>query len=128
MNSKKNLKYIFCCLITSMAFLMMGDAYAQHEGGLGKKKVHLNIADKDQLMKIDGMTEDLAEAIVEYRENTAYFDKPEDLLNVSGMTQEKYEELDPQIGMEGDIYCVRPEGDEDEDDEEEEPLLSPSKC
>jgi competence ComEA-like helix-hairpin-helix protein len=116
-------------LVLVIAFSLAGQVNAQgHEGGLGELKVPLNIADADQLLRIEGMTEELAEAIVEYRENTAYFDKPEDLLNVSGMTQEKYEELDPQIGMEGDIYCVRPEGDEDEDDEEEEPLLSPSKC
>ena len=116
-------------LVLIMAFSLVGQVNAQgHEGGLGEKKVPLNIADVDQLLRIEGMTQELAEAIVEYRENTAFFDKPEDLLNVSGMTQEKYEELDPQIGMEGDIYCVRPEGDEDEDDEEEEPLLAPSKC
>ena len=116
-------------VVLAMVFSLAGQVNAQgHEGGLGELKVPLNIADMDQLLRIEGMTEELAEAIVEYRDNTAYFDKPEDLLKVSGMTQEKYEELDPQIGMEGDIYCVRPEGDEDEDDEEEEPLLSPSKC
>jgi competence ComEA-like helix-hairpin-helix protein len=116
-------------LVLTMLFSLVGQVNAQgHEGGLGELKVPLNIADVDQLLRIEGMTEKLAEAIVEYRENTAYFDKPEDLLNVTGMTQEKYEELDPQMGVEGDIYCVRPEGDEDEDDEEEEPLLAPSKC
>ena len=114
-------------LVLVMVFPLVGQVNAQgHEGGLGELKVPLNIADVDQLLKIEGMTEELAEAIVEYRDNTAYFDKPKDLLNVSGMTQEKYEELEPQIGMEGDIYCVRPEGDED--DEDEEPPLSPSKC
>lgn len=127
MNIKKTM--VKGLLVLMMAFSLVGQVNAQgHEGGLGELKVPLNIADVDQLLRIEGMTEELAEAIVEYRENTAYFDKPEDLLNVSGMTQEKYEELDPQIGMEGDIYCVRPEGDEDEDDEEEEPLLAPSKC
>ena len=116
-------------LVPVMVFSLVGLASAQgHEGGLGELKVPLNIADVDQLLKIEGMTEELAEAIVEYRENTGYFDKPEDLLNVSGMTQERYEELNPQMGMEGDLYCVRPEGDEDEDDEDEEPPLSPSKC
>ena len=124
--TKTMVKGLFVLMIV---FSLAGQVNAQgHEGGLGELKVPLNIADVDQLLRVEGMTEELAEAIVEYRENTAYFDKPEDLLNVSGMTQEKYEELDPQIGMEGDIYCVRPEGDEDEDDEEEEPLLSPSKC
>jgi competence ComEA-like helix-hairpin-helix protein len=125
MDSKKDLKYVFCYLIAALAFLMVGDAYAQHEGGLGIKKVHLNIADKEQLMKIDGMTEDLAEAIIEYRETSGFFQKPEDLLKVPGITKDVYEKLNPQIGAEGDLFCVQKEGSEDED---EEPVLSPSKC
>jgi competence protein ComEA len=116
-------------VVLVMVLSMVGQVNAQgHEGGLGELKVPLNIADVDQLLRIEGMTQELAEAIVEYRESTGYFNKPEDLLNVSGMTQERYEKLNPQIGMEGDLYCVRPEGDEDEDDEDEEPPLSPSKC
>ncbi|MBW2031244.1 MAG: helix-hairpin-helix domain-containing protein, partial [Deltaproteobacteria bacterium] len=63
--------------------------------------------------------------IVEYRETKGYFEKPEDLLKVPGMTKEVYEKLNPQVGSEGDIYCVPREGAEEE---EEEPLLSPSKC
>jgi competence ComEA-like helix-hairpin-helix protein len=125
MDSKKTLKYIFCYLIAALAFLTMGDAYAQHEGGLGIKKVHLNIADKEQLMKIDGMTEDLAEAIIAYREKSGFFKKPEDLLKVPGITKDVYEKLNPRIGSEGDLFCVQKEGSEDED---EEPILSPSKC
>ena len=116
-------------LVLVMFFSLMELVNAQgHEGGLGELKVPLNIADVDQLLKIEGMTQELAEAIVEYREKTGYFEKPEDLLNVSGMTQGRYEELDPQMGVEGDLYCVRPEEDEDEDEEDEEPPLSPSKC
>lgn len=130
MDSKKDLKYVFCYLIAALAFLMVGDAYAQHEGGLGIKKVHLNIADREQLMKIDGMTEDLAKAIIEYREKSGFFKKPEDLLKVPGITKDVYDRLDPQTGSEGDLYCVPVEGDEDQEDDEEdeEPVLSPSKC
>ena len=125
MDSKESLKYIFCYLIVALAFLMAGDAYAQHEGGLGIKKVHLNIANKEQLMKVDGMTEDLAKAIIEYREKSGFFKKPEDLLKVPGITKGVYEKLNPQIGPEGDLFFVPKEGSEDED---EEPILSPSKC
>jgi competence ComEA-like helix-hairpin-helix protein len=125
MDSKESLKYIFCCLIAALVFLMVGDAYAQHEGGLGIKKVHLNIANEEELMKVDGMTEDLAKAIIEYREKSGFFKKPEDLLRVPGITKDVYEKLNPQIGPEGDIFCVQKEGSEDED---EEPILSPSKC
>jgi competence ComEA-like helix-hairpin-helix protein len=129
MNSNKNLKYIFCLLIAAMALLMVGDAYAQHEGGLGEKRIHLNIADKEQLMKIEGMTDDLASAIIAYREKSGFFKKPEDLLKVPGITKDVYDKLNPQTGSEGDLYCVPKEGGEDEEDEEdEEPILSPSKC
>ena len=127
MNFNRNLKYIFCCLIFALAFAFTGSAYAQHEGGLGIKKIHINIADKEQLMKIDGMTEDLAKAIIEYREKSGFFKKPEDMLNVPGITKDIYIKLNPQTGAEGDLYCVPKKGSDDEE-EDEEPILSPSKC
>ena len=96
-----------------------------HEGGLGEVRIPLNIADEDQLMRIEGMTEELAEAIVEYRENEGFFKKPEDLLKVPGLDQEIYDQLDPKVGAEGELYCVGKPGS---GDEEEEPLLAPSKC
>ena len=94
---------------------------------MGEKKIHLNIASKDQLMKIDGMTEDIAKAIVEYREKSGFFKNPEDLLNVQGITQEIYRKINPKIGTEGDLYTVPRAGEELEEDDEDIPL-SPSKC
>ncbi|MBW2064322.1 MAG: helix-hairpin-helix domain-containing protein [Deltaproteobacteria bacterium] len=122
---KSVISWLFLITAIGLLLLSAGTAYAQHEGGLGIKKVPLNIANEEQLMRIEGMTEELAEAIVEYRETKGYFEKPEDLLKVPGMTKEVYEKLNPQVGSEGDIYCVPREGAEEE---EEEPLLSPSKC
>ena len=117
--------YIIPLLVIGMFLTVVGQAAAQHQGGLGIKKVPLNIATVKQLLKIDGMTEDLAKAIVSYREKSGFFKKPEDLLKVPGMTKVIYEKLGPKVGVEGDIYCVPKEGAEDED---EEPLLAPSKC
>ena len=128
MKYKKNLKYILCYMVVTMVLFIVGSVNAQHEGGLGEKKIHLNIADEDQLVMIEGVTEELAEAIVEYREETGFFKKPEDLLKVPGITQDVYETMDPQVGSEGDLYCVPAEGMEDEFDDDEEPILSPSKC
>ena len=128
MNFKKNLKYIIIYSALALAFFIAGNTEAQHEGGLGEKKVHLNIADEDQLMKIEGMTEDLAKAIVKYREKSGFFKKPEDLMKVPGITDGIYNLLNPQIGSEGDLYCVPKEGDEDDFDEDEDIPLSPSKC
>ena len=126
MNYRKNLKYIFIGMIITLAIIAAGNASAQHEGGLGEKKIHLNIASEDQLMKIEGMTEDLAKSVVEYREKSGFFKNPEDLLNVPGITQEVYKKINPKMGTEGDLYTVPRAGEELEEDEDIP--LSPSKC
>ena len=128
MKSKNNKKYIIVFLVALLALFISGNAYAQHEGGLGEKKVHLNLADEDQLMKVEGMTEDLAKAIIDYREKSGFFKKPEDLLNVPGLTKNKYKTLNPQVGSEGDLYFTPMETDEDDEWEDDDIPLSPSKC
>ena len=127
MNYRKNLKYIFIGMIITLAVIAAGNASAQHEGGLGEKKIHLNIASEDQLMKIEGMTEGLAKAIMDYREKSGFFKNPEDLLNVPGITQDIYKKIDPKMGTEGDLYSVPRQGEDLEEDDEDIPL-SPSKC
>ena len=126
MKIKIFMKGIFLLAIINMFFIFNGTASAQHEGGLGEDKVHLNIATVNQLLRIDGMTKALAEAIVEYREESGFFKVPEDLLDVPGMTKELFDKLSPQVGTEGDLFCVPKEGSDE--DEDEEPILSPSKC
>ena len=123
---RKLLYGLFSGILFGIVLAFSGTAVAQHEGGLGEKKVPLNIATEEQLMKIEGMTPELAKAIVEYRTTNGFFKKPEDLLKVPGMTQEIYDTLKVRQGVEGDIFCVPKEGSEEEDDEE--PTLSPSKC
>jgi competence ComEA-like helix-hairpin-helix protein len=127
MTFKKLLTGSLLFIILGMILAFSGTAAAQHEGGLGIKKIQLNLADEDQLLQIEGITEELAEAIVDYRESKGFFKGPKDLLNVPGLTNEIYEELNPQIGSEGDIFCIPREGGEDDEDDEE-PMLSPSKC
>jgi len=48
---------------------------------------------------------------------------------VPGLSKDIYEIMDPQIGSEGDLYCIPEEGLEDDEDEDEDDIpLSPSKC
>ena len=119
-------KGIFFSSMFIILLIFGGTAAAQHEGGLGESKVHLNLAAEYQLLSIDGMTEELAEAIVEYRDNSGFFKTPEDLLKVPGMTRNTFETMDPQLGTEGDLYCIPMEGFEE--DEFEDIPLAPSKC
>ena len=130
MRNKKLLTLSFAVLLFGIALAFAGPVLAQHTGGLGIKKIPLNIATAEQLLKIPGMTESLAEAIIEYRTKSGFFKKPEDLLQVPGMTKEVFKKLDPQVGAEGDLYCVpeETEGEEEEEEEDEDVPLSPSKC
>ena len=128
MRNKKLFTLSFAVLLFGFVLAFSGPVLAQHVGGLGIKKIPLNIATVEQLLKIEGMTKSLAEAIVEYRTKSGFFKKPEDLLQVPGMTEEVFKKLDPQVGAEGDLYCVPKESEEGEEEEEEEVPLSPSKC
>jgi len=116
-------------VLFAMVLTISGTAFAQsgHEGGLGGKKYDINLASAGQLAKAPGITDELAEAIVEYREKSGFFKSAKDLLKVPGITEDIFKEINPQVGAEGDIYVVPAEGAE-MDDEDEEPILAPSKC
>jgi competence ComEA-like helix-hairpin-helix protein len=111
-----------------MVLAITGTAFAAHEGGLGFTKYDINLASATQLARADGITDELAEAIVEYREKSGFFKSPKDLLKVPGITEDVFKEINPQVGAEGDIYVVPAEGSEEEFDDDEEPILAPSKC
>jgi len=96
-----------------------------HTGGLGEARIYFNYSSPENMAKAPGMDLDLADAIVEYREDVTPFKKPEDLLKVPGITQDIYDQVNPQKGTEGELYTVPREGEELEDDDIP---LSPSKC
>jgi competence ComEA-like helix-hairpin-helix protein len=96
-----------------------------HTGGLGEARIYFNVSSAENLAKAPGMNLELADAIVEYREDVAPFKEPADLLKVPGITREIYKQINPQKGMEGELYTVPREGEELEDDDIP---LSPSKC
>lgn len=127
------MKYRFSCLVAAILFTGMflsGSALAQgegHTGGLGEVRIQFNYASAVNLAKAAGITPEIAEAICDYRDEDGFFTKPEDLLNVPGITEEVYEEIDPQVGTEGDLYTVPRPGEELEEEDEDIPL-SPSKC
>ena len=96
-----------------------------HTGGLGEARIYFNYSSPENLAKAPGMDLEIADAIVEYREDIEPFKEPEDLLKVPGITEEVYKQINPQKGTEGELYTVPREGEELEDDDIP---LSPSKC
>jgi competence ComEA-like helix-hairpin-helix protein len=97
-----------------------------HTGGLGETRIAFNFASAENLAKAPGITKAIAEAIVKYRKEKGPFKAPEDLLKVPGITPAVYKQINPQKGIEGDLYTVPRPGEKPEDDEDAP--LSPSKC
>ncbi len=58
--------------------------------------ININTADKYRLQKLDGIGEKTAEAIIEYRKNKP-FESPEDIMNVDGIGEKKYEDIKDKI-------------------------------
>ena len=115
------------CTAILTAFIAL-PALAQqrgHTGGLGEARIYFNVSSAENLAKAPGMTLELADAIVEYREDVGPFKKPEDLLKVPGITEKIYKQINPQKGTEGELFTVPRAGEELEDDDIP---LSPSKC
>lgn len=108
----KNL--IISIVLAAMLCLTMG-AIANAQDGI----VSMNKASVEEIMAIEDIDvpEEIAKAIVEYREANGPFKYADDLKKVPGMTQDFLEELNPQE-MDGDVVF----------DPDAEPALAPSKC
>ena len=59
--------------------------------------VNINTASKEKLMSLDGVGEGTAEKIIKYREQNGYFNTIEDLMNVSGIGESKFNGLKDDI-------------------------------
>ena len=59
-------------------------------------KININTASKDELMSLNGIGDTLAQNIIDYR-NKNSFESIEDILNVNGIGQSKYEKIKEYI-------------------------------
>ena len=72
-------------------------AAAPTAGGELNQKVNINTADNKQLITLPGIGEALAKRIVDYRTKNGSFTSIDDLKNVSGIGEKKFEELADKI-------------------------------
>lgn len=59
--------------------------------------ININTASKEKLMSLNGVGEGTAEKIIKYREQNGYFNAIEDLMNVSGIGESKFNGLKDDI-------------------------------
>lgn len=73
--------------------IVLPDELSKARDGL----VNINKASSEELQELDGIGEALAENIIAYRENNGKFKNIEDIKNVSGIGDSKYEKIKDNI-------------------------------
>ncbi len=59
--------------------------------------ININTANEETLDKISGVGPSTAKKIIEYRESKGYFTEIEDLMNVEGIGQSKFDQMKDEI-------------------------------
>jgi competence protein ComEA len=72
-------------------------ALAQQGSAPSNEKVNLNTATLEQLQTLPGVGPAIAKSIVEYRTKVGKFSKIEDILNVKGIGEKKYQRMKDRL-------------------------------
>lgn len=64
-------------------------------------RLDINTASKSQLMDLPGIGETLAERILVYRQTNGAFQAPDDLMNIEGIGQKKFLQIEALIKVGG---------------------------
>ena len=89
--NKKNNASVYISEDSGQDVIDTGNTNTQPENK--RKKININTANKEELQSISGIGPALAEKIVSYRNTNGKFKKVEDLKNVNGIGESKYEKI-----------------------------------
>ena len=96
--------------VISQDLLMdIADELTVADGDL-KGAVNINTASLDVLSCLPGVTRDLAQAIISYRQSAGFFPNVSYLLKVDGMTRDIFKQLAPRVSVRSDTFRILCEG------------------
>lgn len=73
-------------------------------------KININTASRDVLLTLPGVTEELADEILNEREGNGAFTKPGDLANVNGITNAQFTQIYPLVCTQSSRFHVTSQG------------------
>jgi competence protein ComEA len=92
-------------ILATMLFFVVAGGFAAHaaaQKGLEPAGViNVNTATEDQLKMLPLINDDLAKAIISYRDSNGPFDNLDQLKNVKGMSDERFNEISPWLVLKG---------------------------
>ena len=92
---KNGTKNINCATKCNCQTIEVNNCYP--EENLGEEKININLANLEDLLKLMGIGESKAKAIIVYREENGFFNQIEDLMKVSGIGQTIFESIKEKI-------------------------------
>ena len=94
----RNIK-LFFTTVAFLVFLFSGYAFTQEAQEV--KKVNINTATVEELVTLPGVGDSVAKNIVEHREKNGNFKTTEDLKNVKGIGEKKFEKMKDLVTVGG---------------------------
>jgi competence ComEA-like helix-hairpin-helix protein len=92
--------FIFFSIMLVLSFLLSATSFAE-EKKLKGKTVNINTGTVEQFIEVPLITRELAEKIVEYREENGDFQVIEELLQIDGFTRELLRKIKGFLLLEG---------------------------
>lgn len=92
-------KVKLACILAVCLGLAIGSAMAQTQKSApaASEKINLNSATAEQLQNLPGVGPVTAKAIVEYRTKVGKFNKIEEVINVKGIGEKKFQRIKDRI-------------------------------
>jgi comEA protein len=96
MTAKRARVVCVLALCLGLAFSSMS-VLAQKSGGVPSEKINLNSATSEQLQSIAGIGPATAKNILEYRTKVGKFNKIEEVINVKGIGEKKFQKIKDRL-------------------------------
>jgi competence protein ComEA len=93
----KQVSYAWILLICVSMVLSQGAALAQKSQAVTLDKVNLNTATSEQLQTLPGIGPATAKTIIEYRAKVGKFNKVEEIINVKGIGEKKFQKIKDRL-------------------------------
>ena len=97
-------------LINEELFLQVADQVKTSPETARRGLININTASVPVLLCLEGMTEELAQAIVNYRSSAGFFQNVGYLLKVDGITRETFQRLAPKVTVRSENFRIISEG------------------